>query len=164
MSARSTTKVSRTRTGYRLRVEGRGTLRESPAVHGLIRHLLENEPTCVVLDLAACEYLDSTYLGALIDVHRRFASEPPVRFQVAANEVCRQRLFGPNCLEALFCYAIEEPELVGDEMEIPPLVLGRDDLGRHVLDCHRRLVELGGPNEAAMRGVVERLSAELAVR
>src|SRR4051812_26393353 len=50
MSALSKTRVSRTPSGYYIRVEGRGTLRESPAVHAFAGHVLESEPGTVVLD------------------------------------------------------------------------------------------------------------------
>jgi anti-anti-sigma regulatory factor len=161
MATRSTTTVSRTSSGYRIRVEGRGTLRESPAVHALARQVLESEPGTLVLNLEGCDYLDSTYLGALVDLQRRFGFDVPGRFVVVAQPLVRQRLFGPNCLEELFCYGEDLPELVGEEVEFTAHVLERDDLGRYVLECHRRLAELNGPNRAAMQGVVDRLAEEL---
>jgi hypothetical protein len=115
----------------------------------------------LILDLEACDYLDSTYLGALVDLHRRYATEDPVRFVVAARVEARLKLFGPNCLETLFHYVEQAPEPLGEELELTTPALDRDDLGRHVLECHRRLVELGGPNQAAMQGVVDRLEHEL---
>jgi anti-anti-sigma regulatory factor len=161
MSTRSATRVSSTRSGFWIRVEGRGTLRESPAVHALVCQLLDSESVTAVLDLAACDYLDSTFLGAVVDLHRRYSIADPGRFLVSASTEARDRLFGPNCLETLFRYAEEGIEPLGGGFELPALALGRDDLGRHVLECHRRLVEQGGPNQAAMEGVVERLADEL---
>jgi anti-anti-sigma regulatory factor len=154
-------RVTRIPAGYCVCVEGRGTLRESPAVHALARQVLDSEPGTLVLDLEACEYLDSTCLGALVDLHRRYGADSPVRFLVAAGTEVRMRLFGPNCLETLFHYVDERPELLGEGVELAAPALEREDLGRHVLECHRRLVELGGPNQAAMQGVVERLEHEL---
>jgi hypothetical protein len=115
----------------------------------------------LVMALGTCDYLDSTYLGALVDLHRRYGMASPCRFVVAAQVEARMRLFGPNCLETLFEYMDEPPEPLGEEVELAALAPGREDLGRHVLECHRRLVEHGGPNQAAMQGVVDRLEHEL---
>ena len=54
MSPSSTARVSCTGSGYRIRIEGRGTLRESPAVHAFGRHVLDSEPgtLAVILDPA----------------------------------------------------------------------------------------------------------------
>jgi anti-anti-sigma regulatory factor len=161
VSELSATKVSRTRSGYCIRIEGRGTLRESPTVHAFARHVLGSEPVSVVIDLTSCEYLDSTFLGGLIDLHRRYAFKPPTRLLLAAPPEARTRLLAPNCLDGLFHYLEDEPEASGQDVELPAVSLGREELGRHVLECHRRLVELGGPSQAAFQGVVDRLAQEL---
>jgi hypothetical protein len=44
------------------------------------------------------------------------------------------------------------------------MALTREDLGHHVLECHRRLIEQGAPDQAALESVVERLAHELVVR
>jgi hypothetical protein len=126
--------------------------------------VLDKEPGTLVFDLDACEYLDSTYLGALVDLHRRYATASPVRFAVAARTEARLKLFGANCLETLFHYVEQAPAPLGEELELTSQALAREDLGRHVLECHRRLAELGGPNQAAMQGVVDRLEHELIER
>jgi anti-anti-sigma regulatory factor len=157
----STLKVSRTSLGYRIRIEGRGTMRESPTVHAFAKHVLESEPVAVVIDLSACDYLDSTFLGGLIDLHRRYGEPSPPRLRLAASPEARERLLAPNCLDALFHYLQEEPEVVGEDVVLAPVSLDRGDLGHHVLECHRRLVEHGGPSRAAFQGIVDRLAEEL---
>jgi anti-anti-sigma regulatory factor len=164
MSDPSITKVSRTRSGYRIRIVGRGTLRESPTVHAFARHVLNSEPVTLVIDLTACTYLDSTFLGGMIDLHRRYGVEHPTRLLVAASPADRTRLLAPNCLDGLFHYLQDDPEVIGDDLELPTLTLAREELGRHVLESHRRLVELGGPARAAFQGVVDRLAQELISR
>jgi hypothetical protein len=123
--------------------------------------VLDSEPGTLTLDLDACDYLDSTCLGALVDLHRRYGTADPARFVVAARAEARLKLFGPNCLETLFHYVDQAPEPLGEELELDVQALGREDLGRHVLECHRRLAELAGPNQAAMQDVVDRLEHEL---
>jgi hypothetical protein len=48
MSPPSVVKVGRIRSGYRIRVEGRGTLRESPAVHEFAGHVLRDGASTLV--------------------------------------------------------------------------------------------------------------------
>jgi anti-anti-sigma regulatory factor len=163
MSGSSTTRISRTGDGYLVRIEGRGTLRQSPAVHAFARHVLESEPGSLVIDLDGCAYLDSTFLGCLIDLHRRHGFKPPVRMMLVAGPEARKRLLAPNCLDGLFNYAPAAPETIGKELELPAVTLDREEMGRHVLECHRRLIEVGGPAQAALEGVVERLAHELSV-
>jgi anti-anti-sigma regulatory factor len=164
MANLSTVKVSRMRPGYCIRIEGRGTMRESPTVQVFARHVLENEPGALVIDLSACDYLDSTFLGCLIDLHRRYGAPHPARLLLAAPPEARQRLLAPSCLDPLFHYLEDGPELDGEDVVLPSISLGRDDLGHHVLECHRRLVEMGGPARAAFQGVVDRLAEELVGR
>jgi anti-anti-sigma regulatory factor len=161
MAAPTTVRVGRTQAGYRIRIEGRGTLRESPAVREFARQVLEGEPGKLVIDLTACEYLDSTFLGCLVHLHRHDESSRPPRLLVAAHPQDCKRLLAPNCLDTLFHLTEDCPDVIGEDVVLPPLESSRDDLGRHVLECHRRLAEVGGPNQAAMQGVVDQLSKEL---
>lgn len=161
MPGLSTTKVSRTRSGYRIRIEGRGTMRESPTVHAFAKHVLNSEPGSLLIDLSACEYLDSTFLGGLVDLHRHYGFLRPSRFLLVAPPEVRKRVLAPNCLDNLFDYLEDDPGVIGEDMVLPTLSLTREELGLHVLDCHRRLVELGGPAQAAFQGVVDRLAEEL---
>jgi hypothetical protein len=73
----------------------------------------------------------------------------------------RKRLLAPNCLDTLFHYLLDDPDVIGEDMILPTLSLSREDLGLHVLECHKRLVELGGPAQASFQGVVDRLAEEL---
>lgn len=157
----STTKVSRTRSGYRIRIEGRGTMRESPTVHAFAKHVLNSEPGSLLVDLSGCEYLDSTFLGCLVDLHRNYGVQHPARLLLAAPPEARKRLLAPNCLDDLFHYLPDGPEVIGEDVVLPTVSLSREERGLHVLECHRRLVELGGPAQAAYQGVVDRLAEEL---
>ena len=162
MSPPSVVKVGRIRSGYRIRVEGRGTLRESPAVHEFAVHALRDGASTLVVDLSACEYLDSTFLGGLVDLHRRHGAGQPPRLLIAASPAVRRQAFAANHLEPLFRYVDECPEVIGEDRIIPAPTLRASDLGSHILECHRRLAEVGGPNQSAFGAVAEGLTRELA--
>lgn len=162
MPSTCTVKVGRTEAGYRVRVEGHGTMRSSPAVHAFALRSLE-DPSAggLVVDLSACEYLDSTFLGCLVDLHRRYGTARPPRFEVAAPAETLRRLFGSTQLDRLLKVLPTAPATVGGEVELPTENLAVPELGRHLLECHRRLAEVDGPNQAAFRRIVDRLEAEL---
>ena len=70
-------KVARTSTGYCVRIEGRGTMRESPAAAEFVLRSLEKAPAPgITVDLSGCDYLDSTFLGCLVEMQRRLTKTP----------------------------------------------------------------------------------------
>src|SRR5438067_192449 len=119
MSVPSRLVVGRTNAGYCLRIEGRGTMRESPAAHEFVRQVLDNGDGALVVALEACDYLDSTFLGCLADLHRRYGKQEPPRFLVAASPEKRARLLAPNHLDKLLKITEVCPEMVGDECPLP---------------------------------------------
>ena len=145
--------------GYVARLEGRGTMRESPALSGFVSGVLDREKSAeVVIDLTECEYLDSTFQGCLVGLHRTFSSE---RFAIAGSPETLAKLFGPTHLEKLFKVRGEPPHCVGDWCPLPASELSRAELGRHLLECHLRLAEAGGPEAAAFARIAEKLALEL---
>jgi hypothetical protein len=113
------------------------------------------------VDLSACEYLDSTFLGCLVILHKRYGSGATCRLQITASpEVC-QRLLHSCHLDALLNTTGECPEVIGEDLAITTLALGSRDLGWHVMECHRRLAELGGPHQVAFEEIADQLEKEL---
>jgi anti-anti-sigma regulatory factor len=138
-------------------------MRESPALRAFALQVLDepSHPTLDV-DLTACDYLDSTFLGGLLGLFRRFEqSGPSGRLAIAGPPEVLHRLLGPTRLDALLPLRAERPERLGEEVLIPPQALDGDDLGRHALECHRRLAELGGGNAAVFGPIADRLAYEL---
>ncbi len=84
--------IYRTLTGYLFRITGRGTLRESPAFRDFVCGAIEDGAQ-VVLDLSACEHLDSTFLGCLVMIHQRGESDGG-SFALFADRAIRENLFG----------------------------------------------------------------------
>ncbi len=155
--------VGCTRQGYYVRVAGRGTMRESPAMRAFALQILDERgsPTLDV-DLSACEYLDSTFLGGLLGLFRRFEqSGTSRRFAIAGPTDVLHHLLGPTRIDALLPLRADRPEGLGEEVPIPPQVLDSADLGRHVLECHRRLAELGGANAAVFGPIADQLACDL---
>ena len=98
MSQPTSIKFGRTKKGFIARVEGRGTLEQSPCFDAFVTKTLDDNPSAgVVLDLADCEYLDSTFLGCLLKLHKRYGADQ--RFVVAASLETRNRLLSATHLD-----------------------------------------------------------------
>src|SRR5437764_877285 len=112
MSAHDTfaIRVARTAAGFLARVEGWGTMRESPLLQGFAGECLDRDASSLVVDLSACGYLDSTFLGCLVGLHQRFSRGNPPRFVVAAGPEQRQRLLAPLQLHKVLKVIDEAPQ------------------------------------------------------
>ena len=159
----SALRVGRVASGYVVQVEGRGTLRESPALREFAVQSLDDPggPSTVVVDLSHCDYLDSTFLGCLVSLHRKYNRTLPHRFQVAASCDQCQKLLAPTHLNHLLDVTEVCPEPISDVVELSGPILPTADLGRHVMECHRRLAELGGCRASSFRSIADRLAREL---
>jgi hypothetical protein len=137
-------KVGRTSEGFCVRIEGRGTSRESPAVLGLfIVQILDDADCTVVIDLKSCEYLDGKFLDSLVDLQRHYGSGQPPRFVITAPpEVC-SRLFSPFCPDIPRDVVGDCPEVIGEESSLPPWESGTVDLDLHLMRWHQQLARLG---------------------
>ncbi len=152
--------VGRTRTGYCVRIEGRGTMRESPAVHAFAGWMLADPANDLVLDLSACEYLDSTFLGCLAWLQRAFGSRPG-RVAIVTPPESSRRAIETMHLDRLLHLVPLAPACIGTPTLITAPELTPQELGRHILECHRRLVELGHGNESVFGPIVARLEQDL---
>src|SRR5690606_37147347 len=139
--------VLATDTGCLVRITGRGTMCESRRFYEYAKRWLEMEGTSdecedrtsLTLDLSACERLDSTFLGCLVDLHKRFNTAKRTRFVIVAPSAVRKSLLGTSRLDRLLCILDTPPATRGEGI---PLT---DDaaadpyaLGVHVMECHRR--------------------------
>lgn len=161
MPASSVLKVARTRAGYLLRVEGKGTLRESPAVSQFAERVLNEPGNSLAFDLSSCDYLDSTFQGCLVVLHKRFDSGPSPRVLIAASPQTRDRLLRREHLDQIFSLTDASPEAVGEDLTLPTLALDSVELAQHVMECHRRLAEVDGPSCQAFAEVADQLEREL---
>jgi anti-anti-sigma regulatory factor len=160
--------VARFDRGYCLRIEGAGTMSESPVMHAFAERVLSGPEGDVVVDLGACTYVDSTFLGGLVSLFKRHGSrspDRPERFVIYAPAATRQNLFGTSRLDRVFPFVDQLP-LTG--VECLPLdaqtTATREELGHYIVECHRRLAELGGPEAEAFGRVADALADELTVR
>jgi anti-anti-sigma regulatory factor len=153
--------VGRTANGFVLRVQGRGTMRESRVAHEFAMRCLPDAGSQMTIDLSACDYLDSTFQGCLLDLQKRFGRGAASRFAVAnPSDKCR-KLLGAAHVDRFLNLTTNAPQAVGEELPIPPETLDSHDMAKHVMECHRLLAELGGPQQAAFAKIADHMAREL---
>ena len=130
-------------------------MQQSPTVHEFICRLLGAEAGTVVLDLNACTYLDSTFLGCLLDLHKRFGIIRPPRLTVAATPAEARKLFGPTRLDMRLNIAAICPLINGTWRTLPTGADDAREVARHVMECHRALSEVEGPNQAVFARIAD---------
>lgn len=145
--------------GVVIRVVGQGTMQTSAALREIARANLDHG--LIVFDATQCDYLDSTFLGTLIGIQKLCEQSPHRRFVIAASESTRVKLFSLSSLHQYFDFVDVAPAPVGELEPVDVRTLDPKALGRHVMQCHRRLADRGGDQAAAFRSIADRLSEEL---
>jgi anti-anti-sigma regulatory factor len=155
--------VARAADAYVVQVRGRGTLRESRCLHEYARCILSVAGNRVVVDLSACDYLDSTFLGCLVQLHRQNAGGAVgnARVQLAAGPAKVAALLAPLKLDKLFHILPAPPAMESEAAALPAAAADPYELGQHVMECHRRLAELGGPQQDAFARIADHLAHDL---
>ena len=158
----SALKVAPTENGCCIRVEGRGTMNESRvAADVAMRTLSESDRAVVVIDLTSCDYLDSTFLGCLVQLFRDFGNKTSSRFHVAGSADKRKKLMGPCHLDKVIPSLDAAPQTIGNWVPVPVPPVGSKDLARHIMECHKLLAELDSPMRPAFLKIAEQLQREL---
>lgn len=161
-TSHSVLEVGRTAEGYVVRVEGRGSMHESPGLKEFVSHALGEAPEAdFTVDLSHCDYLDSTFLGCLVGLHAQFNAKGGHRLQIAGSDDKLGELFGPSGLERILPRHEAGDDVVESWVAVPAAELDRAELGRHLLECHRKLAEVGGPQAAVFADVADQIERDL---
>lgn len=160
MAERAKITVARFSSGVVIRVERAGTISESPVMHAFAEEVLRDRSQRVIVDLAACNYMDSTFLGGLVGLFKRHARTG--RFAIFAPEPQRRSLFGVNRLDTILPFVDEVPLSSEEGMPLENQApASREELARYVVECHRRLAEIGGPEAQEFARVADAIAAEV---
>ena len=136
-------------------------MRESLAVHEFALQMLENDSPNLVIDLSSCEYLDSTFLGCLFELHKLFDGPDSSRVLLLSPS--------PRCLSSMASVKLdtileitgEKPESIGEFVPLSSEGAEVNELGEHVLKCHQRLSQLGGEDTKVFEAIAGKLDREL---
>lgn len=131
--------------GVFVRVQGHVTASRCPELKGRIFFRLDKAPVpaAVYFDLSDCEYMDSTFLGLIVGVNKRY--------KLLARKCVKVLHANPTCMGLLRTIGVtrlvdisdEDIALPGDMEEIGPSTRATAEF---ILDAHENLSELSEEN------------------
>lgn len=145
-----------------LKVQGRGSFKQSPSVKQYCSRLLSTGIRCVVIDFESCTGLDSTFMGVLAGLASQMG--PKAGGLVGIN-------VGPKTSGLLETLGLDQVIKLYGKGEAPPRVLLRKaaevlevvapgspsalETARTMLEAHECLVELSPENQPKFKDVLE---------
>jgi len=160
MKAETILQVGRWSGGFVVHISGPGTMQHSAAFREFVSQCFEFRQASVVFDVEECDYLDSTFLGCLIGLHKQ-CERGGSRFLIAADDSQRVRLFTTSVLDQFLNFTPTCPIVTSELVPLETPELTRQQLGQHVMQSHRKLAELGGEEATAFQSIADRLADEL---
>lgn len=146
-----------------LRVEGRGTFQVSPGVKDYVLRMIQRGRRSFVVDLAACELMDSTFMGTLSGIALRLREYGSGELAVIHANARNLSLLENLGLDHLFSFDLPDHLAISaGEAErackalLQPAASSRDT----ILHAHRSLVEADPENEARFKDVLQLLERE----
>jgi anti-sigma B factor antagonist len=148
-----------------LRVEGRATHVVSAAVRQVLSELLQRSYLQFDVDLAACTYLDSTFLGVLAELGLRLKDRAGL-MTISHASPDKFELFRTLGIAPLFHFRGRDvPKEVSAELaELPSSAVSRPLWAKTLISAHRALIEANRANTPLFKDVLQFLNEDLVRR
>ena len=151
--------VAQSKTGFIVRVQGRGTSVQSPDLADFVMECYAQDPqACVAVDLLRCDYLDSTFLGCLLTLQR---AGTEARFEVVADNAARARLLAATQLDSYLKIVPEPPKSESAFHKIDSKLLSDRQRGQHMMEAHEALADVPSDVASTFRRIASQLKREL---
>lgn len=154
-----------------VRIEGRGSFQNSPALKEVCQRAMGSGISEVVVDLANCPVMDSTFMGTLAGAALKARqSRPPASLLVLNANERNTSLLRNLGLDQVFDvdhagtrHAVLRREVESELLERASREpLSRQEQAAHVLEAHEALGRANEANVERFRDVVEFLKSEMA--
>jgi hypothetical protein len=132
-------------------------MRESICIQRLCNDFVNDEQISLVLSLVACESFDSTFFGCILGIHEQLRRVNKKLIISSPSVFCSDR-FHASRVNKFLNISFEPISGREDGVQIDAREIGKEDLARHVVECHRRLLALGGTEAKAYAAIVERIN------
>jgi anti-sigma B factor antagonist len=155
-----------------IRPEGKGSFQNSPALKAFGDARITAGENRIVVDLAACTGMDSTFMGTLAGLAARLSAMDGGGLMIAEPGERNRRSLEDLGLD--FLMEIDPPaaawrgkvDAIRGALQVPQPAdaLGRSQRGRHVLEAHENLSGINERNARAFAGVINMLEKDLSDR
>lgn len=146
-------------------VDGKGLRKQSEQVKSIyddVVHAGNERKLFVVLD--RCSYLDSTFLGSLVQMTKRQRGRAVVQLEIVADAATADRLFGPCNLDHYLPICDPQGVELPERWRVIESDPSSEDCAYHQLESHESLAELDIPDAPAFRQIADSLRRELRAR
>ena len=144
-----------------LKVSGRGTFQNSPGVKEFVKQMIQRGHREFVVDLEACELMDSTFMGTLAGVALRLREIGQGGLRTVNVNARNAALLENLGLDQLFAvetgHPADAPATLRQAEPVP-----EKDAKETVLEAHEALIEADAHNAVKFKDVVDYLRQELA--
>ncbi|MEJ6571678.1 MAG: STAS domain-containing protein [Akkermansiaceae bacterium] len=150
-----------------IRCDGKGSFLNSPMLKDWCEQEVANGTTCLVVDLAGCKGMDSTFMGTMAGLAMRLMKLPEGKLQVAEpgdrnrkslEDLGLDVLMQIDPADALWRSHISD---VRDNLKPCELIQDKVDQAPHILESHRKLCEADEGNTQKFGTVLDFLEAEV---
>ena len=153
-----------------IRIKGKGSFLNSPALKLFGEQCIARERSLLVVDLAACTGMDSTFMGTLAGLAARLSTMDGGRLHIAEPGERNRRSLEDLGMD--FLMDIDPPaavwrgtiDSIRSQLHDPRPMAGSDRLQhtKHVLEAHKTLSALNEKNARTFSTVVGTLEQDLA--
>jgi anti-sigma B factor antagonist len=151
--------------GVHVKVEGKGSFQNSPALKEFSKQMLERGYRFFVVDLQGCPVMDSTFMGTLAGIALRLREFGNGTLLVRNANERNSDLLRNLGLNNLFEVESKPSELTDGVVEAAPLdadrTIGRADQAECMIEAHEALVDADPENLARFKDVLEYLKQDL---
>ena len=148
-----------------VKVVGRGSFQNSGCLKAFYQQLLKDGVSRFVVDLGACTYLDSTFLGILLGLGLKLKEAGEGRLHILNASSRNLELLRNLGLDRLISIDPQNIELDGVTEkpleEVPCPLPSRAEAAPTILEAHTNLMEFDARNVPKFKDVVEFLREDL---
>ncbi len=145
---------------HRIKVSGRATFECAPPLRELAMSLAQTEFRAIRVDLGACEWMDSTFMGVLAMLALRAKAVNAVMEICSAGEQNRMLLIGLG-LKKLVSFSSESLETDGGWKAGSTEKKDLAENARTVLEAHQTLMNVDEQNVAKFEKVVDLVQKDI---
>jgi anti-anti-sigma factor len=146
-------------------VIGRVTCHHSPALRQYAEEGMQSGASSIEVDLRDCAYCDSTFLGTLLALKRRFDPAGKGNFRLLCPSASIRQMLTQIGAERLFCIADQAaaPDIQTTWQQLADTVdrAAARRFKQNVVDAHQELANAGGALAEHFASVAEAVSREL---
>ena len=151
-----------------IRVEGRGSFKVSPPMKQFIHQVLDKQSAeRIVIDMADCTGMDSTFMGVVAGIACLIKSKPGIGFKLINLSEKNQKLLVTLGVDRVVDYSLisdsrnNECDISGEGETLEADLSDKLEAAKTTLEAHETLVDINPENYSKFKSVLEFLEDDV---